>query len=164
MSMEVSLENVRSFCGTHRIPLRPLTLVVGENNSGKSTLLAVVSAVSQSFFPSSRPALDEPPFDLSSYDSIASYKGGRAGRAESFSIGLTDIWRKETHAAHAVYREENGQPRLAEFTVTRADAEVRAKRSNGKLLVEVLRGGESIFKIDEPVAPNFELSTQRAYT
>src|SRR5438105_4142162 len=101
MSMEVLLENVRSFCGIHRIPLRPLTVVVGENNSGKSTLLAVISAVSQSLFPSSRPALDEPPFDMSSYDSIASYKGGRAGRAESFAIGLTYTARKETHSAHA---------------------------------------------------------------
>src|SRR6266571_2200636 len=137
MSMEVSLENVRSFCGTHRIPLRPLTLVVGENNSGKSTLLAVISAVSRPLFPSSRPALDEPPFDMSSYDSIASYKGGRAGRAESFAIGLTDIWRKETHAAHAVYREENGQPRLAEFTVTRAEAQLRARRSDDRLAMEV---------------------------
>ncbi len=162
--MEVLLENVRSFCDKHRIPLRPLTLVVGENNSGKSTLLAVISAVSQPFFPSSRPGLDEPPFDLSSYDSIASYKGGRAGRAEFFAIGLTYTWRKEIHAAHAVYREEGGQPRLAEFTVTRADAEVRARRFDGRLSLEVLSGGEAIFKVDEPVTPNFELSTQRAYT
>lgn len=161
--MEVLLENVRSFCGAHRMPLRPLTVVVGENNSGKSTLLAVISAVSQPFFPGSRPALDEPPFDMSSYDSIASYKGGRAGRAEYFAIGLTYTWRKETHAAHAIYREENGQPRLVEFKVTRAEAQVVARRSDDRLKMEVLSGGEPIFKIDEAVPAGFELSTQRAY-
>jgi energy-coupling factor transporter ATP-binding protein EcfA2 len=164
MSIEVLLENVRSFCGVHRIPLRPLTLVVGENNSGKSTLLAVISAVSQPSFPSSRPALDEPPFDMSSYDSIASYKGGRAGRAEFFAIGLTDTSRRETSAALAIYRQENGQPRLAEFTVARAETQIRAKRSNDRLTMEVLSGGESVYKMDEvAVPPSFELSLQRVY-
>lgn len=161
--MDVLLENVRSFCGPHRIPLRPLTLVVGENNSGKSTLLAVISAVSRPFFPTNRPALDEPPFDISSYDSIASYKGGRAGRAEHFAIGLTYTWRKEHQAAHGVFREENGQPRLREFTVARGEDQVVASLSEARLTMEVLSGQDSVFKLDEPVPPGFELSTQRAY-
>jgi len=163
--MEVLLENVRSFCDIHWIPLRPLTVVVGENNSGKSTLLAVVSAVSQPFFPGSRPALDEPPFDLSSYDSIASYKGGRAGRAEYFSIGLKYSWRKESHTTQAVYRGLGGQPRLSSFSIQRGGAELRARLDDGKMLIEMLGvGGESVLATEESVEPGLELSTQRVYS
>ncbi len=162
--MEVLIENVRSFCGIHRIPLRPLTLVVGENNSGKSTFLAVVSAVSQPFFPTSRPALDKPPFDLSTYDSIASYKGGRAGRAESFSLGLNYMWRRETQASHAVYTGEGGQPRLSAFTVKRGEDEIRVRRSNGRLAIELVTKGESILRTDEEMPPSIDLSPQLVYT
>ena len=79
--MEIILDNIRSFCGRHSVELRPLTFLVGENSTGKSTFLAVLAAASDPNFPSSRPALDVPPFDLGSYDSIATYKGGRFGRS-----------------------------------------------------------------------------------
>lgn len=44
--MELRVENVRCFAGKHNVLIKPLTLLVGENSSGKSTLLAVLSAVS----------------------------------------------------------------------------------------------------------------------
>jgi predicted ATPase len=38
------IENVRTFRGRHEIPIRPLTILTGENSSGKTTLLAMFSA------------------------------------------------------------------------------------------------------------------------
>ena len=86
--MQVILENIRSFAGNQTIPIRPLTLLVGENNSGKSTFLAVASCVFGRGFPN-KPGFNEPPYSLGNFDSIATYKGGRHGRADCFSIGVS---------------------------------------------------------------------------
>jgi energy-coupling factor transporter ATP-binding protein EcfA2 len=85
--MKLLLENVRSFAGKHQIPLSRLTLLVGENSSGKTTCLASLSAIFGSAGFPVRPAFNEPPFDLGGYDTIATYKGGRSGRAKHFSLG-----------------------------------------------------------------------------
>lgn len=38
MITKITLENFKSFAGSHSVPLGPLTLVVGTNASGKSNL------------------------------------------------------------------------------------------------------------------------------
>ena len=86
-TMKLLLENFRSFAGKHEVPLTPLTVLVGENSSGKTTCLAALSAIFGSGGFPSRPAFNEPPFDLGGYETIATYKGGKYGRAKHFSLG-----------------------------------------------------------------------------
>jgi len=42
--VKLILENIRTFSGFHEIPIRPLTLLTGENSTGKSTFLGMLSA------------------------------------------------------------------------------------------------------------------------
>src|SRR5215467_4481551 len=86
--IELTLENVRSFSGKHVIPIRPLTLLVGENSSGKSTILAAVSTASDAAYFPFRPRFNEPPYGLGSFDTIASFKG--TASAPFFSIGFVN--------------------------------------------------------------------------
>jgi len=109
--MIVTLKNVRSFCNDHAIPLRPLTLLVGENSTGKSTFLAMLAQLSQPEFPSVRPTFNVPPFDLGTFDSIATFKGGRYGRADSFAVGFETEKRQIT----ATYISYKGQPQLSSY-------------------------------------------------
>src|SRR4051794_5411653 len=83
----IALEHVRSFAKYRDIPIRPLTLLVGQNSSGKSTLLAAVSAIFGNKFPA-RPDFNAPPFSLGTFETIVTHKGGRYGRDESFTIGF----------------------------------------------------------------------------
>src|SRR5262249_50009221 len=86
---QLIFEGVRCFRSYHSCPLKPLTLLVGENSSGKTTFLALARIdwdiiqgnLEEDFF-------NEEPFLLGSYDHIASLRGGPAGRAKSFLIGL----------------------------------------------------------------------------
>jgi energy-coupling factor transporter ATP-binding protein EcfA2 len=110
--MDIILENVRSFCDQHRISLSPLTLLVGENSTGKTSFLAMLAQVLQSQFPSTRPSFNDPPFDLGTFDSIATYKGGRYGRAEHFSLGLVDNGGSNRREVLARYKNYRGQPQL----------------------------------------------------
>lgn len=86
---QVLFEGVRCFHDFNSCPLKPITLLVGENSSGKTTFLALTRIawdiargnLGEDIF-------NEEPFLLGSYDQIASLQGGRAGRAKSFFIGL----------------------------------------------------------------------------
>lgn len=114
--MEIILENVRSFCDKHVIPLRPLTLLVGENSTGKTSFLAMLAQVHQAEFPSTRPTFNVPPFDLGTFDSIATYKGGRYGRADHFSIGFREKHSNSERSVLARYGSFKGQPLLTHVT------------------------------------------------
>jgi hypothetical protein len=88
--ISIILEYVRSFASRQSVPLRPLTLLVGENSTGKSTFLAVVASVFNSTrFPTNL-SFNEPPYNLGTFETIATFKGGKYGRAKSFSVGFSE--------------------------------------------------------------------------
>ena len=121
--MEIILEHVRSFAERCNVPLRPLTLLVGENSSGKTTFLSVVSCVLDTARFPTGPGFNDPPYNLGTFDTIATYKAGRYGRDESFTIGFAsgDKESKDYHEAVATYENEEGTAALRGLnTVNRA--------------------------------------------
>jgi hypothetical protein len=84
------IENVRSLFKRQEIEVRPLTIVTGENSSGKSTFLALVSTICDTLTFPFAPTFNAPPYSLGTFDTIASFRGGRGGRAKSFTIGYKD--------------------------------------------------------------------------
>lgn len=117
--LQIIIENVRSFVSNQSIPIAPLTLLTGENSSGKTTLLAVLAAVlDPDGFPF-RLGFNRPPYSLGAYDTIASYKGGKFGRAKSFLVGYEDdqARRGVATAVHACYHEHDGQPTISRVDV-----------------------------------------------
>lgn len=111
--MEISLENIRCLWESQTLPVKPLTFLVGENSTGKSTFLAMLAHISRPGFPSLRPDFNTPPYDLGTYDSIATYKGGRYGRADHFVVGFKT---GEGVSSSATYVNEKGQPQLQSYT------------------------------------------------
>jgi len=84
---QIIIEGVRCFHNRQSVPLRPITLLVGENSSGKTTFLALTRIAWR--LRRGDPLIDfnERPFLLGAYDQIASYRGGEAGHAKSFTVG-----------------------------------------------------------------------------
>ena len=81
------VEGVRCFHSRQVVPLAPITFLLGENSSGKTTFLAL-ARLAWDTCNGVRPLdFNEAPFMLGSYDQIASYRGGKAGRAKRFVIG-----------------------------------------------------------------------------
>lgn len=93
------VENVRCFHTKHSASLAPLTILVGENSSGKSTFLALLRLGWQiAAFGVAQESFDfnEEPFLLGSFEQIATFRGGRGGRARSFTIGVEVSVRTES--------------------------------------------------------------------
>jgi hypothetical protein len=121
------LEDVRCFRGRHELPLAPLTILVGENSTGKSTVLAAARVAAEVCQTVGTPDFNAEPFDWGAYDQIACTRGGRGGRAKSFSIGyeLDDV--SQNHGdpvyvesggktrAIASFGEKNAQPRICQW-------------------------------------------------
>ena len=77
----ITLENYRCFRERQSARLAPLTLLVGENSTGKTSFMAMVRALWDVAYSSRIPDFKEQPYDLGSFNDIAHYRGAKAIRA-----------------------------------------------------------------------------------
>jgi hypothetical protein len=148
--MKIILEHVRSFSTRQAIPLCPLTLLVGENSSGKSTFLSVVSCVFDALRFPGNPAFNVPPYNLGTFDTIATFKGGKYGRDDSFSIGFSrDRPDSRPCEVTATYGSDYGNVVLRTFKVCSHIGELHLNVSEAALSGRVLLRGTNGQKNEE---------------
>jgi len=131
MVVRLQFQGIRCFSAPQDTVIRPVTLLVGENSSGKTTFLAlyqIASAIIGGFAP--EVPFNEPPFLLGAYDQIASYRGGRAGRAKSFSVTVSVDADPRGGSVRAEFVSRNGQPSLRAWRLA-VDSLVWQVTSNG---------------------------------
>ena len=84
----VTLENYRCFRRPQTARLAPLTLLVGENSTGKTSFLALVRALWDVAFQDSVPDFRAEPYDMGAFADVVHSRGGRSGRPDSFDAGF----------------------------------------------------------------------------
>ena len=84
----ITLENYRCFREKQTARLAPLTLLVGNNSTGKTSFLALIRALWDTAFLDRVPDFREDPFDLGTFQDIAHNRGGRGSQAASFVAGF----------------------------------------------------------------------------
>ncbi len=84
----ITLKNFRCFREEQTARLAPLTLLVGENSTGKTSFMAMIRALWDVAYRHRFPDFKEEPYDLGSFDEIAHYRGTKGGRAGSFEAGF----------------------------------------------------------------------------
>lgn len=128
---EVILQDVRCFDGAQRGTLRPITLLVGENSTGKSTFLGcytVLQRILTGRGVNFRGGLDfnEEPFYFGAFRDIVRSRRGRGGRIDQFQIGFVfpPIGRESDVPCEflATFSERDSQPVVSSF-LWRFDAE-----------------------------------------
>lgn len=90
---EFLLQDVRCFHGVQKARLRPITLLVGENSTGKTTFLGCYRVLhrllSESEFTGDRLDFNQEPFSMGSFRDIVRSRRGRDGRIDEFRLGFT---------------------------------------------------------------------------
>ena len=86
---EIRLRDYRCFREEQTARLAPLTLLVGENSTGKTSFLALLRVLWELAIGFRLPDFKEDPYDLGSFDDIAHYRGGKGGRAETFEAEIS---------------------------------------------------------------------------
>lgn len=149
---EVGFEGVRCFRDKVTVPLAPLTLLVGENSTGKTTCLALVRLIWDLLLaPDARFDFNERPFPLGAYDQIATLRGGRGGLARKFHLHGT--LRPESRgsgsqaAARLKFRGRfvagDGQPSLEAWTLGSGHGALSVTRLKSAWELQVATAGGS---------------------
>jgi hypothetical protein len=125
----IIIEGVRCFYERRSVLLKPITLLTGENSTGKTTFLAMVRLAWDACNGRVPVDFNEEPFILGPYDEVASYRGGRAGSARTFTIG-TEIATKGGKPGSparitAVFGKKEGQPALTSWSLVADDVHVK---------------------------------------
>jgi len=145
----VQLTNFRCFAETPLLEVLPVTFLVGENSAGKTTFLAAVRQLLESFTRPSESPFNRDPYFLGGFDQIAHYRGGRPGRAKSFSLQLKLPMAGNRPAAWHSFTFVKGspQPELVkyEFSTDVASAEIKLVEEKPSLTIK--KGGTEVASI-----------------
>ena len=117
---QVTLENFRCFGDRQHARLAPLTLLVGENSTGKTSFMALIRALWDAAHLETIPDFKEAPYDLGSFDEIAHYRGGRGGRAAEFEAGFEGV--PDIALPGKTRRSANGRSHRFEIAFSRKGA------------------------------------------
>ena len=91
---EIRLRDFRCFHEDQTARLAPLTLLVGDNSTGKTSFLAAVRALWDVAFQQLEPDFREPPYDLGAFPEIVHSRSEGENRAGSFAIGFRGLGRR----------------------------------------------------------------------
>ena len=84
----ITLQDYRCFREPQSVRLAPLTLLVGENSTGKTAFLALIRALHECAYGSGIPDFKTLPFDLGSFSQIAFDAGVPDQPSDSFAAGF----------------------------------------------------------------------------
>ncbi len=102
---QITLKNFRCFREEQTARLAPLTLLVGENSTGKTSFLAMIRALWDVAHRSRIPDFKEEPYDLGSFDEIAHSRGNKQVQSGTFEAGIDS---KAWFPAPGAKRNESG--------------------------------------------------------
>ena len=108
---ELILQDVRCFQDEQRGRLRPITLLVGENSTGKTTFLGCYRVLHRMFSgPGIGELLDfnEEPFAMGSFRDVVRSRRGPGGRIDEFRIGLRVD--QAPYELSVTFREKGSEP------------------------------------------------------
>ena len=88
MTFEVCFRDFRGFHRQAHRPIRPITILVGENSAGKTSFLAGLKYLQDFLSGRAQPSFNEDPFQLGTFDQISHFRGGRWGRASEFEFSF----------------------------------------------------------------------------
>ena len=108
----ITLKDFRCFRSEQTARLAPLTLLVGENSTGKTSFMAMVRAL-WDVQGSRTPDFKEAPYDLGSFDEIAHHRGRRGGRAETFQAGFDAVEKNKPYHLETTFKKRGVVPVIA---------------------------------------------------
>lgn len=113
--MKVALNNFRAFSATPDIEIRPITLLVGENSTGKTSLLAALRFAFELSRADANSFFNVFPFDLGPYEDIV-HSNGPNGTTKRFSISIEKFVNPERDRSMPLSAKTDIRPTLVRGT------------------------------------------------
>lgn len=130
---QITVKNFRCFREEQTVRLAPLTVLVGENSTGKTSLMAMIRALWEVAYSRSEPNFKREPYDLGSFDDIVHHRGGRGIRASSIEAGfMTPARMRSTkfHKYEVAFEKRGTVPSLCRIRLSIEGAWIKASLEN----------------------------------
>ena len=142
---EITLKNYRCFRDKQIVRLAPLTLLVGENSTGKTSFMAMIRALWDIAHSHLIPDFNEEPYDLGSFDRICHKMARRNDHPTYVEAGFTITPRNSRARTHpstrfeVTFEEKDNVPIPMRRRITQGKiwAEVRTINSSHKFHFQV---------------------------
>ena len=118
---EIRLRDFRCFHREQTARLAPLTLLVGENSTGKTSFLAAVRVIWEAVYQSNGPDFRAPPYDLGAFPEIVHNHGGERSRASTFRIGFSSRLHSKTVKLDVTFGSHSAEPSLTTISLETGD-------------------------------------------
>lgn len=130
--MELLLEKFRCFGEAQTVNVAPITILVGENSTGKSSFLAGLRYILDFLSRETEASFNKDPFYLGGFKDMAHYRGGKYGRDNSFKIGMRQSIsrQRESKETLELFQQAGSQikkPNSLNFSMTFTDVNGEAK-------------------------------------
>lgn len=107
---EIRLRDFRCFHTEQAVPLAPLTLLLGENSTGKTSFLAAVRSIWETAFRTLQPNFREEPYDLGSFSEIVHKSNQEGVKPSSFEIGFTSYLGEHLIDFDVTFESQGAEP------------------------------------------------------
>lgn len=153
---EIRLRDFRCFHDEQTARLAPLTLLVGDNSTGKTSFLAAVRAVWDAAFRQAEPDFREPPYDLGAFHEIVHNRTDDEKRAASFTIGFRGQGRRRKPIEFDVtFTSRAAAPSPSKLSWRTTDTRVDCSGVNtGKATID-LASAHGTWRLDVPIERPF---------
>ena len=131
---QITLQDYRCFHGEQTARLAPLTLLVGENSTGKTSFMAMLRALWEVAYGSAVPDFKEQPYDLGSFEEIAHHRSAGAAQVREFRAGFRQSWRRGGDVSFDVTFGKRGT----------VPVPIRRQLANDQVRLETLEDGPRI--------------------
>ncbi len=134
---EMRIRDFRCFGDQQTARLAPLTLLVGENSTGKTSFLSAVRAMWDTAFLQIDPDFRSTPYDLGAFSEIAHSQGPRRASPESFEIGFSGSHRRVRVNVDVTFSAHSAVPFPTTISLYRGNTWLKCFRSDGgKLTID----------------------------
>lgn len=137
---DITLKDFRCFGGEQTVPLAPLTLLVGENSTGKTSFMSMVRALWELAFDGREPNFNRPPYQLGSFDEIVHEYHDLDERRRVFRAGCnveTDIngdYSALSYQINVEFKRESSMPALNKLRAFNETTWIECAQGTGKEL------------------------------
>lgn len=163
----VTLKNYRCFRDEQTARLAPLTLLVGENSTGKTSFLAILRALWDVAFANRVPDFREEPYDLGSFEDIAYSRGvGYTDAPDSFEAGVVQKHpRYRNDAVHydATFKNYDGAPFPAKRRVHGKEAWIDADVDDKGVVRSQFGTQNKQWEIERPRYTSYDFHSDRLF-
>jgi hypothetical protein len=176
MRFNVSMQNFRCFASVGPVTIAPITLLIGENSSGKTSFLAGLRQVIEAFRQANGSAFNREPYFLGSFEQISHYRGGKAGRAKNFCLSLDllrDDGQQELFPQRSKYPRATShkltfskgttKPELTHYEVSTSRVSAEFDLSGARPRILIKRAGEPNVLIEPQRAPASSIMRQEIF-